>query len=38
LPSGIGLDRTGARFDNGVPTLRVPKAGTRQTAKQIDIG
>src|ERR1700761_1674418 len=38
LPSGVDLDRADTRFDNGVLTIRVPKAGgTNQTAKQIEI-
>jgi HSP20 family protein len=38
LPSGVDLDRAETRFDNGVLTIRVPKAGeTKQTAKQIEI-
>ncbi|MGF6602715.1 HSP20 family molecular chaperone IbpA/uncharacterized membrane protein HdeD (DUF308 family) [Paraburkholderia sp. GAS448] len=38
LRSGVDLDRVDTRFDNGVLTIRVPKAGeTKQTAKQIEI-
>ncbi|REE21742.1 HSP20 family protein [Paraburkholderia sp. BL27I4N3] len=34
LPSGIDLDRAEARFENGVLTLRVPKAAAEPAAKR----
>ncbi|SOE87237.1 HSP20 family protein [Burkholderia sp. YR290] len=34
LPAGIDLDRAEARFDNGVLTLRVPKASGEPAAKR----
>ena len=38
LPSGADLDRAETRFDNGVLSIRVPKAGeTKRTVKQIEI-
>jgi HSP20 family protein len=38
LPSGADLDRAETRLDNGVLTIRVPKAGeTKRTVKQNEI-
>jgi len=34
LPSGVDLDRAEARFENGVLTLRVPKAAGEPAAKR----
>ena len=33
-PAGIDLDRAEARFENGVLTLRVPKAAGESSAKR----